>query len=151
MSSELIIQASELMREQASAYRELNSSCEQLVASLVRGAPSQIEAQTRVGEAHLLRMRARLVKIMSCLAAFADSRTQAPESRSISTQAREAFETASTEMLKEALNFQRIQNRATALYAGGSTFTTACIEMCGVQPVTYRAPYVRKGEASGWA
>jgi hypothetical protein len=151
MFSELIFQAAELMREQAADYRKLNSSCEQLVASLVRGAPSQIEAQTRTSEAQLLRMRARFVKVMAALSTFADSRAQGPESRNISPEAREAFETASNEMLKEAHNFQRLQKRAMALCSGGSTFTTASIEMCGVQPITYRAPYARKGETSGWA
>ncbi len=152
MSDELIQRAAKLMREQAAAYRQLDAACAQLGAALVRGEPSVVESLTRAGESELLRMRARLVEVMSALTAFADARASAPaESSSIGAEARAMFESASGEMLRAARSFQRTHESASALATSGATFTAACIETCGIQPTTYRAPYARRGEAQTWA
>lgn len=141
MPEELIQQAAQLMREQAGAYRRLTSACEQLTASLVRGAPEVITSLVRAGEAELLQMRARLMRIMASLTAYADKRAAAQAMPAISAEARAEFGQASGDLLQAARDFQRIRARAAALAANGSNFTTTCIEMCGVQPTTYRAPY----------
>lgn len=140
-----------LMREQAAAYASLGRLVEQLQGALARGATIQVEALTRGGEAELSRMRARLVAIMSQLTAFADTRSEDPEQNRISAEARTAFESASTELSEAARLFQRVQRCAAALAAGGTTYAAACIESCGVPPVTYRAPYSRQKEGARWA
>ncbi|MGH9901157.1 MAG: hypothetical protein ACRD68_04875 [Pyrinomonadaceae bacterium] len=157
MQTDLIHQAAKLMREQAAAYRQLNAACEQLSGALVRGTPGLIESLVRAGETELLRMRARLVQIMFTLSDFADERAQqsSPQSSekpaAIPAEARAGFEEASSELLRAARDYQKTNSRAAALATGGSTFANACIEACGAQPVTYRAPYTRRGEAQRWA
>ena len=59
MLDELIQNAAKLMREQAAAYRRLDSACHQLAAALVSGQPETIESLTRAGEGELLKMRYR--------------------------------------------------------------------------------------------
>lgn len=140
MPETLIQQSTQLMREQAQAYRRLTSACEQLTASLVRGAPETITSLVRAGETELLQMRARLVRIMSALTTYADKRSQAGTLQ-ISAEARTEFGQASNDLLQAARDFQSIRARAAALAVNGSNFTNNCIEMCGVQPTTYRAPY----------
>lgn len=151
MSDELIQQTAALMREQTLAYRQLNSACEHLAAALIRDTPETIEPWTRAGEAELLKMRARLVRIMGALGNFADARVAAPESCKLSAETRAAFAAASNEMLQAARDFQRTRERAAALATNGAAFAAVCIEMCGVQPTTYRAPYSRRGEGRPWA
>jgi hypothetical protein len=141
MPEELVQQAARLMREQAEAYRRLTSACEQLTGSLVRGAPETISSLVRAGEGELLHMRARLVKIMSALTAYSDQRTQSHSAPAISADARAEFGMASNDLLAAARRFQGVRSRTAALATNGSNFTSACIEMCGVQPTTYRAPY----------
>lgn len=143
MADELIRQAADMMREQAGAYRRLDAACAQLAAALTNGAPETITALVRAGETELLSMRSRLVRLMAALTTFADARaqTQAP----ISAEVRQAFAAASGELMDAASNFQRTQRRAAALASNGSIFATISIEMCGIQPVTYRAPYARQG------
>lgn len=140
MPETLIQQSTQLMREQAQAYRRLTSACEQLTASLVRGGPETITSLVRAGETELLQMRARLVRIMAALSAYADKRAQAGTLQ-ISNETRAEFGQASNDLLQAARDFQSIRARAAALAVNGSNFTNNCIEMCGVQPTTYRAPY----------
>jgi hypothetical protein len=147
----LVEQAAALMREQAAAYRRLDSVCAQLVGALAGGTPPAIESVTRAGDAELLRMRARLVQIMGALSAYADARSASPETATLSREIRRTFEAASTELLAAAGEFRRTHGRATALAGGGASFASACIEMCGVPPMTYRAPYARRGEVRSWA
>jgi hypothetical protein len=54
-------------------------------------------------------------------------------------------------MLQAARDFQQTRERAAALATNGAAFAAVCIEMCGVQPTTYRAPYARYGEGRPWA
>ena len=151
MSDELIQQTATLMREQTLAYRQLKSVCEHLAGALIREAPEAIEPWTRAGETELLKMRARLVRIMGALGTFADARAKSPETCQLSTDTRAAFAAASNEMLQAAQDFQRTRERAAALATNGAAFAAVCIEMCGVTPTTYRAPYSRRGEGRPWA
>lgn len=151
MIDDLIQQAAQLMREQAHGYRQLDSATRQLIVALTNGTPALIESLTRANESELLRMRARLVGIVSLLTTFADRRAQASQSTPLNADVRLAFESASNELMEAARTFERVRQRAAALAYSGSTFYTACIETCGVQPMTYRAPYTRRGEAPTWA
>jgi hypothetical protein len=144
MADELINQAAELMREQARAYRRLDSACAQLATALASGLPETISALVRAGEAELLSMRSRLIRLMSSLTSFADSRASSPAP--ISGEARAAFAQASNELMQAASDFQRTRKRAAALANNGSVFAAVSIEMCGIPPVTYRAPYTRRAE-----
>jgi hypothetical protein len=151
MSDTLIQQAARLMEEQAAAYKRLEASCSQLGAALVRGEPSVIESLTRAGESELLRMRSRLLQLMSTLTTFAEARARTPETSRLTAETRSLFESASSELTRIARDFTRTRERASALANNGSTFVTACIQTCGIQPTTYRAPYARRGEGGAWA
>lgn len=151
MSDTLIQQVARLMQEQVAAYERLNTACAQLCGALVRGEPSLIESLTRAGESELLRMRSRLLQLMSALTAFSDSRAKSPDDNKLTVETRELFESASNELLRVAHDFEQTRERAAALANNGSTFSTACIQTCGIQPTTYRAPYSRRAEAKAWA
>jgi hypothetical protein len=150
MTDDLIREATQLMNEQAGDYALLNHACEELCQALTHGQPAAISLLTRGGEAELFKMRARLVRIVRTLTAFADARAAHPESSSISPDVRVDFEAASGNLLRAARQFQRIRERAAALTLGGSTFATACIQVCGIKPTTYKGPYARNGEARPW-
>ncbi len=151
MLDQLIQNAAKLMREQATAYRRLDSACQQLCGALVGGLPDKIETLTRAGEGELLKMRVRLVELMTALSAFADRHAGNEGQPTLSQETRVAFREASSELLEAARAFQRTQARAAAVANNGATFTATCIEMSGVPPVTYRAPYTRRGEIKSWA
>jgi hypothetical protein len=152
MPSNLINKAADLMSEQAQAYHRLDSVSKQLSSALVRGTPETIESLVRTGESELLRMRSRLVQIITALTSFADSRAAATEENAaLDPQARNSFETASAELMRAAREFQRTRQIASSLSLGGASFASAFIETCGVPPMTYRAPYSRRGEGSAWA
>lgn len=133
------------MREQAAAYRRLETATAQLSAALVRGAAVSIDSLTRAGEGELLRMRSRLLQITAGLTAFAEARAQNSEKSpaALNASVRGEFETAAAELLDAARAFERVSMRASALARGGSSFATACIQVCGVTPQTYRAPATR--------
>lgn len=152
MTSQLIQKAAELMREQANAYRRLDAAAQQLAAALIGAAPEAIEGLVRAGESELLRMRSRLVQIISTLTAFADARAAAGvEQTTLEPSARAAFEEASADLLAAARDFQRTHRAASALSHSGSSFATAFMHTCGVPPMTYRGPYNRRGEVPAWA
>ena len=109
MSDQVIQRAAELMREQAAAYRRLNSLCEQLTVALVRGEAEQIEAMTRTSEAELLSLRARLAQITSTLSSFAAARAAGPNQLPISAEVRTTFESASNDLIAMARTFQRLE------------------------------------------
>src|SRR4051812_7975525 len=144
MSDHLLQTAAGMMREQAEAYRRIDSVCCQLTAALVVGELAQIESLTRAGESELLRMRSRLVQITLSLVAFSEARTAA--SQPPDRAARDTFDAASKKLFEAAREFTQTQRRAEVLARGGSTFAAACIEHCGVPPTTYRAPYARRVE-----
>lgn len=134
------------MSEQTAAYARLNSATSQLAAIMVSGEPSAIEALSKAGEKELLRMRSRLVEITSALTEFAQLRARQAEKSPLDSAAREQFEDSARELLKSAKEFQKIAGRASSLALGGSSFATACIQMCGVPPTTYRKPVLKYAE-----
>ncbi|MBA3438769.1 MAG: hypothetical protein H0T92_02730 [Pyrinomonadaceae bacterium] len=150
MINDQLHHAAELMREQTVAYRRLDAATAHLAASLVQGTPEAINALVSGGESELLKMRARLARLIGELTAFADARGPAPEHNSVSQDARVDFEAASSDLLLAARDFERTRHRAISLATIGTAFAGACIETCGVPPTTYRAPYTRLGESSLW-
>ncbi len=151
ITDDLINEAARLMNEQAADYERLQAACGRLAQVLIEGEPAVIEAATRVGESQLLQMRARMVRIIRTLTSFAEARARDSENSSLSPETRSAFESASTELMTKAREFQLTRQRTAALTSSGATFATACIEMCGIQPTTYSAPYARNGESRPWA
>lgn len=154
MTDDLIKDVARLMDEQVRDYSRLEAACERLANALIHGDAPEIEATTRAGEVALLQMRARLVRIIQTLTAFADARSGAPENRTqdpLSPDVRARFESISNDLLVAANEFQRTRARAAALTTSGATFATACIEVCGIRPTTYNGPYSRGGELRPWA
>ena len=148
MQDELIQKVADLMNEQLAAYARLESATAQLSAVLTRGEPNAIESLTRAGESELLRMRSRLLEITSALTKFAELRAAQTEKLSLDAKVREQFETAAKRLLESANRFQKAANRASSLAIGGSSFATACIQMCGIPPTTYRAPVLKYAEGA---
>jgi hypothetical protein len=148
MLDELVKHIAELMHEQAAAYRQLDIATTHLGTALVRGAPESIESLTRAADSTLLRMRSRLLQIMSALTKFADARASASGPVSLDPQTKRDFEAASKELLASAHDFQKTRTHATALAVGGSSFGSAFIQMCGVPPSTYNASSTRRPEAN---
>ena len=151
MTETPIRETTKLMEEQALGYAKLDHACSELCEALIQGEPVAIEAMTRSGETELFPMRARLVRIVRSLTIFAEARALAPDTSPLSPETRTAFEAASDKLLKAARNFQRTRARAAALTTSGATFATACIEVCGIPPTTYRGPYARNAEVRPWA
>jgi hypothetical protein len=151
MLDDLIQNAVRLMREQAEGYRRLQSASSQLGAALVSGQPELIESHTRAGEEELLRMRVRLVHLMTALAAFADGQAGKQPQSALGAETRAAFREASDDLFRAAGEYQRVQSRIAAVANNGAIFAAAVIELCGVPPLTYRAPYARRGGAGSWA
>lgn len=146
MQDELIQKVADLMDEQLAAYARLEAATAQLTAVLTRGEPTAIESLTRAGESELLRMRSRLLEITSALTKFAEFRHAQTEKVSLQAEVREQFETAAKKLLEAARSFQKVATRASNLAIGGSSLSTACIQMCGVPPSTYRAPVLKYAE-----
>jgi hypothetical protein len=151
MHDALIQRVAELMTEQTAAYARLESATAQLTGALALNEPQQVESLTRAGESELLRMRSRLVEITSALTKFAEIRASETEKTTLDPQSREEFETAAKHLIDHARKFKKICERASSLANGASSFTSACIQMCGVPPSTYRAPVLRPAEMGGAA
>jgi hypothetical protein len=151
MTDTPIRETTKLMEEQARGYAKLDLSCAKLCEALINGQPAEVESMIRKGEEELLPMRARLVRIVRTLTIFAEARALAPETSALSPEVRSAFEAASDLLLRAAQSFQRTRARAAALTTSGATFATACIEVCGIPPSTYRGPYARNPEVRPWA
>jgi ATP-dependent Clp protease ATP-binding subunit ClpA len=147
----LVAEATRLMSEQAADFGKLEAAVRRLSQALTQGEPSTIDALTRAGEVELLQMRARLVRIIQSLTTFAQARSMAPEDHKLTPEQRTEFESASSDLLNAARSFQRTRDTAVALTMNGSTFATACIEFCGIQPTTYNGPYSRSGDTGPWA
>lgn len=150
MGEDMILQATELMREQIDAYRRLNSATTQLTSALESSDPEKVTSLVRVGESELLDMRARLLRLMFKLTAFADLRAASPRETAISTTTREAFREASNELQKIAGSYQRTYGHSAALAINGAIFASVSMEFFGILPTTYRAPYTRRGEGKAW-
>ena len=143
MQDELVRKVAKLMQEQAAAYGCLEAATKHLAAALARGASDSIESLTRTGDSELLRMRSRLLQITAALNSFAESRAANAQNAPIGAEAKNEFETAAKDLLEAARSFQTISGRAGNLALSGSSFATACIQVCGVPPQTYRAPAIR--------
>lgn len=151
MGEELILQASELMHEQTQAYARLKAICAQLTEALAASNPEGVTTVVRAGETELLEMRARLLRLMFKLTKFADLRAAAPNGVPLSSSTRTGFGQASSALQKAAQHYQQIGGCASALAINGAIYSSMCIEMFGIQPTTYRAPYARRGEGKAWA
>lgn len=143
MQDDLIRKVAGLMSEQSSAYKSIESATAQLSAAMLRGEPSIIEILSKEGEKELSRMRSRLLEITTVLTEFAEVRGSQTEKSPLDQQAREQFEAGAKSLLESAKSFQKTAERASSLAVGGSSFANACIQMCGVPPTTYRAPFLK--------
>ncbi len=150
MGEDMILQATELMQEQIAAYCRLQTATTHLTSALESSAPEKVTALVRVGESELLEMRARLLRLMFRLTAFADLRASSPGETTISTTTRDAFRQASNELQKIAGSYQRTYGHAAALAINGAIFASVSMEFFGILPTTYRAPYARRGEGKAW-
>jgi hypothetical protein len=143
MQEDLIKKIANLMTEQATAFTSLDSLTKQLIVALVRSEPNNIESLSRTGETELMRMRARLLEITTALTTFSEINRQENYQSTISSEVREKFESAAKILLEAARTYQKTGNRTTSLAHSGSSFATACIQICGVPPTTYRAPVLK--------
>lgn len=148
MQNEIIRKVADLMSEQAAAYARLSSAAEQLCVALVRGEPGVVESLSRAGEKQLLRMRSRLLEITSALTKFAESRAAEAEKTALDAETRECFDASAKNLIEAARAFQKISSKATNLALGGSSFASACVQMCGAVPMTYRAPVLKRAEGA---
>jgi hypothetical protein len=148
MQDDLIQKVAVLMSEQLAAYERLESVTAQLNAALTRGEINSIESLTKAGDSELLRMRSRLLEITSALTKFSELRAAQTEKVPLSSNVREQFETAAKKLLEAARDFQKAAARASSLAIGGSSFATACIQMCGIPPTTYQAPVLKYAEGA---
>ena len=148
MQEDLIRKIAALMADQSAAYGRLESAASQLAGALTVGDPNKIESFARLGETELTRMRARLLEITSAMTGFAAMRAAQDEKIPLEAAARDEFESAAKGLVESARKFQRVSGRAGALAMNGQAFATACIQICGVPPTTYRAPVLRNGEGA---
>lgn len=143
MQEELILKIANLMTEQSAAFRSLENVTNQLNGALVRCEPNSIESLSRAGESELMRMRSRLLEITTSLSAFSDLNRQENAPQKITPDTREKFEAAANTLLDCARDFQKLNQRGANLALAGSSFATACIQICGVPASTYRAPVMK--------
>ena len=69
----------------------------------------------------------------------------------LTEETRVGFREASSELVTAARSFQKTQARAATVARNGATYASTNLELSGIPPSTYRAPYARRGEAKGWA
>lgn len=143
MQEDLIKKIANMMSEQAAAFTSLESLTKQLIAVLIRSEPHNIEFLSRAGETELMRMRSRLLEITTSLTTFSEINRQENFKSTISAEVREKFEAAANVLLEAARNYQKIGKRTENLAHSGSSFATACIQICGVPPSTYRPPVLK--------
>ncbi len=143
MQEDLIKKIANLMTEQATAFTSLDSLTKQLISALIRSEPNNIESLSRAGETELMRMRSRLLEITTALSSFSEINRQENYQSKIGTEIREKFEAAANVLLEAARNYQKTSKRTENLAHSGSSFATACIQVCGVPPTTYRAPVLK--------
>lgn len=148
MQNELIKKVAALMADQTTAYNRLQSAAKQLSAALVQGEPDNIESLSRAGETELMRMRARLLEMISALTEFSEMRAGETEKAPLDKMIREQFDISAKQLLEAAGNFQAVASRCTSLALGGSAFSSACLQICGVPPSTYRAPVLKYAEGA---
>ena len=113
------------------------------MAALIRCEATSIESLSRAGETELRRMRSRLLEITTSLTSFSELNRRENAPQKIGAEIREQFETAANGLIAAAQSYQQIGNRSATLALSGSSFATACIQICGVPPTTYRAPVLK--------
>ncbi len=143
-ANELVNKVAALMREQTDAYARLKSATVQLATAMTGSSLEALETVTRNGENELLRMRARLLQITATLTKFTEIRAQSTEKIPLDLSVRNDFETAAKDLLEVARDYKKVSERAANLAFGGTTFISGCIESCGILPITYRAPILRR-------
>lgn len=143
MQDQLIQEVANLMSEQTASYKQLEAATKNLSVALTQGEPNKIENLTREGEKELLQMRSRLLDITSKLTKFAEIRAKQTENLPLEKKVREQFEESAKKLLEIAKEFERLTLRATNLALSGSSFATACIQVCGLPPTTYNAPILK--------
>ncbi len=134
------------MGEQTSAYIRLQLTADQLGTALVKGETDTIDSLSRSGETELMRMRARLLEIISALTEFSEMRADDPEKLPLEKFIREQFDTAAKQLIDAARSFQTVATKCASLALGGSAFSSACIQVCGISPTTYGAPVLKYAE-----
>lgn len=102
-----------------------------------------VESLTRAGEAELLRMRSRLLDITSLLTRVAEGRSPHTEHLPLNPERRADFESAARLLIDAAGSFYKVASRASNLALGGSSFASACVQACGVPPITYSPPVLK--------
>ena len=148
MQDELIKKVATLMSEQTDAYDRLQKTTNELQTALINSDLTKIEKLTREGESELLWMRSRLLEITSELTKFAEYRATQNENKPLQEEIRVAFDTSAQNLLKIAREFKSLTSRASSLALGGSSFATACIQVCGVPASTYRKPVLKNHEGT---
>jgi hypothetical protein len=143
---DLVQKVAGLMHEQTIAFERLESTAAKLSNALIGGPAAVVETLTQKGESELLRMCARLYQITATLSAFAEARAKVPDKPALETETRQKFESAANDLLTAARSFQKISRRSLVLTQSGTSFASACLETCGVPPITYRAPVLRREE-----
>jgi hypothetical protein len=148
MQNELIQKVANLMGEQTSAYVRLQLTASQLGTALMQGEPDTIDSLSRAGETELMRMRARLLEIISALTEFSEMRADDSEKLPLEKFIREQFDSAAKQLIESARSFQTVAAKCASLALGGSAFSSACIQVCGISPTTYSAPVLKYSEGA---
>lgn len=141
-SDMMLANIADLMNEQSEAYEKLETATAALSGALVNTDIRAIEKHTRSGEAELTRMRSGLMEIMSSLTKFAEYR--AANGDKLDAETKQEFEASANELIEKAGEFRRLADRTANLALGGSSFATACIEVCGLPAMTYNKPVIRR-------
>jgi hypothetical protein len=148
MQNELIQKVANLMSDQTSAYERLLSATNQLAAAMTHGEPGTVESLSRAGETELMRMRARLLEMISALTDFSEMRAEEAEKTPLDKTVREQFDGAAKQLIDAARSFQSAAARGASLALGGSAFSSACLQICGIPASTYRAPVLKYAEGA---
>jgi hypothetical protein len=148
MQNDLIQKVANLMGEQTAAYNRLQSATTQLAAAMVEGEAKTIESLSRAGETELMRMRARLLEMISALTDFSEMRAAETEKAPLDKFIREQFDGAAKQLIEAAGNFQKIAARTANLALGGMSISSACLQICGIPASTYRAPVLKYVEGA---
>lgn len=138
----ILASVSNFMNEQAEAYSVLDSATRKLSNALVQSDLPLIDKYTREGESELTRMRSRMLEIMSALTQFAEQR--AADAQKLDPQIKEQFEQCAKQLIEKARDFKSLADKTANLALAGSSFASACIQVCGVPPTTYNKPVLNR-------
>jgi len=140
----LLTDVSDLMNSQADAFVRLETATKALSVGLMKHDLAAIEKQSRAGECELTEMRARLLETMKALTRFAEEKAKTGET--LDPAIKSNFEASAKKLIDNAKEFKRLADRTSQLVLGGASFSTACIQECGIPATTYNKPvFGRKG------